>query len=232
MVGAAAYAANGGPSGNNDNSWSPGLSGGMMSGSSNGGGMMGGWGQGSPTETPAVTLEQAAKIAADWTSTNFPGATLDAGLQMPMGYVFVVSKDGKVVAHVMVNDDTGKVFAINSANFGGMMGGWGQGSSTETPVVTLELAAKIASDWVAAKYPGATIGTGTQMPIGYVFVASKDGKVVAHVMVNDDTGQLIASNGRYPGGMMGRGWSDGTAGGRMMGQGRPTGPSMMSGRSA
>ncbi len=131
---------------------------------------------------------------------------------MPMGYAFVASKDGKVVAHVMVNDDTGRVFAVDSANFGGMMGDWNQGGSTDTPTVTLDQATKIASDWVAAKYPGATLGTGTRMPIGYLFVASKDGKVVAHVMVNDDTGQVFASNGRNFGGMMGRGWSNGPTG--------------------
>ena len=158
MVGAVAYAANGGPSGNNDSPWSQGLSGGMMGG---------GWADG---------------------------------------------------------------------NSGGMMGqGWSQGDSTDTPAVTLDQATKIASDWVAAKYPGATLGTGTHMPIGYLFVASKDGKVVAHVMVNDDTGQVFAGNGRNFGGMMGRGWSNGptgTAGGGMMGQGRRPASSMMSGRSA
>jgi hypothetical protein len=239
MVGAVAYAANGGPSGNNDNPWSQGLSGGMMGGGwadGSSGGMMGqGWNQGDSTDTPAVTLDQATKIASDWVAAKYAGATLDSGLQMPMGYVFVASKDGTVVAHVMVNDDTGKVFAVNGGNFGGMMGGWNQGSSTGTAAVTLDQATKIASDWVASKYPGATIGNGTQMPIGYLFVASKDGKVVAHVMVNDDTGQVFASNGRNFGGMMGRGWSNGptgTAGGGMMGQGRPTGSSMMSGRSA
>jgi hypothetical protein len=235
MVGAVAYAANGGPTGSNDNSWSQGLSGGMMGGSGYGGGMMGGWSQNDSSETASVTLEEASKIATDWAATYLPGATLDSGLQMPMGYVFVATKDSKVVAHVMVNDDTGTVFAVNSANFGGMMGGWNQGNSTGPAAVSLDQAAKIASDWVTVKYPGATLGAGTQMPIGYLFVASKDGKVVAHVMVNDDTGKVFAGNGRNFGGMMGRGWSNGptgTAGGGMMGQGRPTGSSMMSGRSA
>jgi hypothetical protein len=114
MVGAVAYAANGGPSGSKDNSWSQGLSGGMM----------GGWSQNGSSETASVTLDQAATIATDWAATNLPGASLDSGLQMPMGYVFVATKDGKVVAHVMVNDDTGKVFAVDSANFGSMMGRW------------------------------------------------------------------------------------------------------------
>jgi hypothetical protein len=235
MVGAVAYAANGGPSGSNDNSWSQGLSGGMMGGSGNGGGMMGGLNQTGSSETASVTLDQAATIATDWAASNLPGASLDSGLQMPMGYVFVATKSGKVVAHVMVNDDTGKVFAVDSSNFGSMMGGWNQDGSTGTATVSLDQAAQIAGDWVAAKYPGATVSAGTQMPIGYLFVASKDGKAVAHVMVNDDTGQVFASNGRNFGGMMGRGWSNGangTAGGGMMGQGRPTGSSMMSGRSA
>lgn len=236
MVGAAAYAANGGPSGNNDNSWSQGLSGGMMGGGwSNGGGMMGqGWSPDNATDTPTVTLEQAAKSATDWAATNLPGATLDSGLRMPMGYVFVASKDGAVAAHVIVNDDTGKVFAVNNGNVGGMMDGWNQTGSADAASVTLDEATKIAGDWVAVKYPGATVGTGTQMPIGYLFVASRDGEVVAHVMVNDDTGKVFAGNGRDFGGMMG-GWdsgANGIAGSGMMGQGRRTGSSMMSGRSA
>jgi hypothetical protein len=235
MVGAVAYAANGGPSGNNDNSWSQGLSGGMMGSGANGGGMMGAWSQNDSANDASVTLAQASTIATDWAATNLPGATLDSGLQMPMGYVFVATKDGKVVAHIMVNDDTGKVYAGNSANFGGMMGSWNQGNANEPAAVPLDQATKIASDWVAAKYPGATIGTGTQMPIGYLFVASKDGKVVAHVVVNDDTGQVFAGNGRNFGGMMGRGGNNGNngwSGGMMGGQGGRTSSSMMSGRSA
>jgi hypothetical protein len=232
MVGAVAYAANSGPAGNNDNSWSQGLRGGMMGGGwSNVGGMMGqGWNQDNATGTPAVTREQAAKSAADWAATNLPGATLDSGLQMPMGYVFVAIKDGKVVAHVIVNDDTGTVFGVNGGNSGGMMGGWNPSESADSASVTLDRATKTASDWVAVKYPGATVGTGTQMPIGYLFVASKDGKVVAHVMVNGDTGQVLAGNGRNFGGMMG-GWAsgaNGSTGSGVMGQRRPSGPSMMS----
>jgi hypothetical protein len=117
-----------------------------------------------------------------------------------------------------------------------MMGqGWNQGDSTDTPAVTLDQATKIASDWVATKYPGATVGTGNQMPIGYLFVATKDGKVVAHVMVNDDTGKVFAGNGRNFAGMMGGGWANGTngvAGGGMMGQGRRSASPTSSGASA
>jgi hypothetical protein len=130
MVGAAAYAANDGTSANGDNSWSQGLGSGMMGGSwGEGGGMMGrGWSQGTSTDTPAVTLDKATTLAKDWAATDLPDATLDSGLQMPMGYLFVARDNGKVVAHVLVNDDTGQVWAVDSANFGGMMGrGWENG---------------------------------------------------------------------------------------------------------
>jgi hypothetical protein len=130
MVGAAAYAANDGTSGNWDNSWSQGPGNGMMGGGWGGdGGMMGrGWSQGTSTDTPAVAPDQAATLAKDWAATNLPDATLDSGLQMPMGYLFVAREDGKVVAHVLVNGDTGRVWAVDSASFGGMMGrGWENG---------------------------------------------------------------------------------------------------------
>lgn len=122
-VGAAAFAANEGPSRNSDHSWSQGTTGGMM----------GRWSEDDASDTPAVSQEQAAKIAADWAASNLPGVTLDSGLQMPMGYVFVASKDGKVATHVMVNEDTGEVFASNSRTFGGMMGrGLGNGGAGTT----------------------------------------------------------------------------------------------------
>ena len=113
-----------------DNSWSQGLGSGMMGdGWGEGGGMMGrGWSQGTSTDTPAVTLDKATTLAKDWAATDLPDATLDTGLQMPMGYLFVARENGKVVAHVLVNDDTGRVLAVDSANFGGMMGrGWENG---------------------------------------------------------------------------------------------------------
>jgi hypothetical protein len=130
MVGAAAYAANDGTSANGDSSWSQGLGSGMMGdGWGEGGGMMGrGWSQGTSTDTPAVTLDKATTLAKDWAATDLPDATLDSGLQMPMGYLFVARENGKVVAHVLVNDDTGRVLSVDSANFGGMMGrGWENG---------------------------------------------------------------------------------------------------------
>lgn len=121
MVGAVANAADRGPTGNNDDSWNQGMSGGMS------GGMMGsGWDQGDSADTPQVTLDQATKIARDWVAANYPGATVGAGARMPIGYLFVASRDGSAVAHVMVNDDTGQVLASNGRNSGGMMGGgWG-----------------------------------------------------------------------------------------------------------
>jgi hypothetical protein len=130
MVGAAAYAANDGASGNWDSSWSQGPGSGIRGGGwGGGGGMMGrSWSQGTSTDTPAVAPDQATTLAKDWAAANLPGATLDAGLQMPMGYLFVARENGKVVAHVLVNDDTGRVLSVDGANFGGMMGrGWENG---------------------------------------------------------------------------------------------------------
>ncbi len=130
MVGAVAYAANDGTSAHWDSSWSQGPGNSMMGGGWGGAvGMMGGgWSQGTSTDTPAVTLDKATTLAKDWAATDLPDATLDTGVQMPMGYLFVARENGKVVAHVLVNDDTGRVFAVDSANFGGMMGrGWENG---------------------------------------------------------------------------------------------------------
>lgn len=175
MIGAVAYAADGGPTGNNYSSWNQGMNGGMMNGGWNSGGMFNdGW---------------------------------NSGGMMTGGW-----------------------------NSGGMFGqGWDQGASDEAAAVTLDQATKIAGDWIAANYPGATVGAGTPMPIGYWFVASKDGSTIAHVMVTDDTGQVLATNGRGFGGMMGGGWgnaTNGTTGGGMMGQGRWAPSPAMSGRSA
>ena len=67
--------------------------------------MMGDWNdQGTATITPTQ-----AKAAADaWVAANQPGATVGA-VQMPMGYLFTVTKDGLSVGTIMVNDDTGQV---------------------------------------------------------------------------------------------------------------------------
>lgn len=134
MIGAVAYAADGGPTGNNDGSWNQGMNGAMMNGGWNSGGMLGqGWSQGASEEAPAVTLDQATKIATDWIAAHYPGATVGAGTPMPIGYLFVASKDGSTIAHVMVNDDTGQVLATNGRSFGGMMGGgWGDATNGTT----------------------------------------------------------------------------------------------------
>ncbi len=134
MIGAVAYAADGGPTGSNDSSWNQWMNGGMMNGGGNTGGMFGqGWNQGASEDAPAVTLDQATRIAGDWIATNYPGATVSTGTQMPIGYWFVASKDGSTIAHVMVNDDTGQVLATNGRSFGGMMGGgWGNATNGTT----------------------------------------------------------------------------------------------------
>lgn len=88
-------------------SWRQGLAGGGMMGQGRGaGGMMGDWNdQGTPTITP-----DAAKSAAEaWAATNQPGATVGALVRMPMGYLFTLTKDGRSVGTIVVNDDTGQV---------------------------------------------------------------------------------------------------------------------------
>jgi hypothetical protein len=202
MAGAVAYASNNGPSGTNP--WSP------------GNGMMGqGWSQSDSADEASVTMEQATKIASDWVSANLPGATIDAGTQMPMGYVFVASKDGKVVAHVMVNDDNGKVYAVNAASVGGMMGGgwangngtgngmmgqgWsngrgqmmGQGRRPGSVTMTLATAQSRADEWLAANEPGATATAGTLRPMGYVFTVTDGGATIGRLMVFDQGGQVV-----------------------------------------
>lgn len=86
--------------------WRQGLGGGggMMGGGR--GTMMGGWnGEGTASITPAQ-----AKTAADaWVAANRPGSTAGQGVQMPMGYVFTVTRDGQVVGTIVVNDVTGAV---------------------------------------------------------------------------------------------------------------------------
>ena len=154
------------------------------------------------------------------------------------GLVLVGSMAG-AAAYAVNSGSPRSTDAWGPGSGGGMMGGWSQADSANDASVTLAQASKIATDWAASNLPGATLDSGLQMPMGYVFVATKDGKVVAHVMVNDDTGQVFAGNGRNSGGMMGRGWANGTngsngwnGGGMMGGQGGRTSSSMMNGRSA
>jgi hypothetical protein len=98
------------------------VGGSMMDGSMLGGSMMGGRGAGMWSGTGAggpsygwngtgpVTLEQARAQATTWVSKYSGGATLDAGVTMPMGYAFTAVSKGHAVAMIMVNDDTGAVW--------------------------------------------------------------------------------------------------------------------------
>lgn len=87
--------------------WQSGPGAGMMGGQGwDGGGMMDDWNdQGAATITPA----QAQAAAAAWVAANQPGATLNEGNRMPMGYLFTLTKDGRSVGTIIVNDDTGQV---------------------------------------------------------------------------------------------------------------------------
>jgi hypothetical protein len=90
-----------------DDGWRQGLAGGGMMGQvRGGGGMMGDWNdQGSPS----ISAEAATTAARAWVAANQPGATVGAGVQMPMGYLFTVTKGVQPVGTIMVNDDTGRV---------------------------------------------------------------------------------------------------------------------------
>ena len=105
--------------------WRTGLAGGGMMGSGtvsgdqsrgmmgrSGGGMMGNW---DGNETASVTLAQAKTAADKWVAANQPGAAAGPGAQMPMGYVFTVTKDGQAIGMVMVNDDTGALSWVQYA---------------------------------------------------------------------------------------------------------------------
>lgn len=71
-----------------------------------GGGMMGNWNDNS---TATISSAQAKTAADAWVAANQRGASAGEGLAMPMGYIFIVSKDGQQIGRVIVNDDTGAV---------------------------------------------------------------------------------------------------------------------------
>lgn len=119
MAAAVAYAANSyswpwSPAGQSGDAWQqgPGPGGDMMDrgrGWDNGsGGMMGPDADGD--DGPAqISLAQAKKLADDWIVENQPGGAAGSGTQMPVGYVFPVTKDDQIVGMLMVDDDTGQV---------------------------------------------------------------------------------------------------------------------------
>lgn len=192
MAGAVAYATNNGPSTDPGNSWSQGLGGGMMGG---------GWNQTDSADSASVTIDQARQIAQEWVATNAQGGVLDAGVQMPMGYLFVVTQGDKVVAHVMVNDDTGKVYGVNAASFGsGMMGnGWsngrgqmmGQGRRPSPTTLSLADAQGRADAWLVKNRPGATATAGAPRRMGYAFTVTEGGSAIGRLMVFDLSGQVV-----------------------------------------
>ncbi len=92
------------------------------------------------------------------------------------------------------NGDTG---------WGEMMGGSGRGGGTMggsdsgTATVSLRQAQTIAHDWVSKNAAGATLDSGVTMPMGYVFTVSQVNQMVARIMVNDDTGEVIVRSVTY-----------------------------------
>jgi hypothetical protein len=70
---------------------------------------------------------------------------------------------------------------------GGMMGNW---SDQDTTIITAAQARTSADAWAAANQPGATVGPGIQMPMGYLFQVTQGAQNVGTIIVNDDTGQV------------------------------------------
>lgn len=56
-----------------------------------------------------MTADRARAEAQKWVAQYSPGAAVDNGVSMPMGYLFTVSEDAHAVAVVMVDDDSGSV---------------------------------------------------------------------------------------------------------------------------
>lgn len=73
------------------------------------GGMMGPGPGGTNDSAAQISPAEAKKLADDWLVKNQPGAAAGPATQMPMGYVFTVTKDNQTVGTLMVNDDTGQV---------------------------------------------------------------------------------------------------------------------------
>lgn len=57
-----------------------------------------------------VTAAQAREEAQRWLNRYAASARLSDQVAMPMGYRFLATQDGTVVAMIMVDDDTGTVF--------------------------------------------------------------------------------------------------------------------------
>lgn len=56
-----------------------------------------------------VTADQARAEVQKWAAQYSPGAAVDDGVSMPMGYMFTASEDAHTVAVVMVDEDSGSV---------------------------------------------------------------------------------------------------------------------------
>ncbi len=93
--------------GSSPDGWRQGLAGnGMMGQGLGGGGMMGDW---DDRDSPRITTDRARAAAEAWAAANQPGASVGSSVQMPMGYLFTLTKDGRSVGTIIVNDDTGQV---------------------------------------------------------------------------------------------------------------------------
>jgi hypothetical protein len=71
-----------------------------------------GWGagmMGSDGGTGPVSRYAARTLAQAWVARNLPGSDVDEGTSMPMGHRFTVTRDNRIVAVIMVDDDTGRV---------------------------------------------------------------------------------------------------------------------------
>jgi hypothetical protein len=72
--------------------------------------------------------------------------------------------------------------------------GWGPGPMYQgqqgADDVSPAAAQQIATNWLAANQPGAQLGTGVTMPMGYVFPVTRSGATVGMLVVGDRDGQV------------------------------------------
>ena len=73
--------------------------------------------------------------------------------------------------------------------------GWGPGMMGQAKPgqaqVSLAAAQKIATDWLATNQPGAQLGAGAAMPMGYVFPVTRNGTAVGTLVVGGRQGRVF-----------------------------------------
>lgn len=91
-------------------------------------------------------------------------------------------------------DNSGSMMGARSYGMSSMMGtgwaGWSDHRMVGSGPVTAPEASLAAQRWLARYAPSAQLGDRTPMPMGFRFLASENGSLVAMIMVDDDTGTV------------------------------------------